>query len=307
MLNKNASRTAIAVLSVLAMTACGGSGGGENGNGGGNVPAPTITVTNSNIDIQEAGDTTISFTLNDVGDSAIVSATSNNGMLKVDVENKTQLRMEAPAVDNDTPVTVSLEVKYGGQRSTTSIEVNIINTSVSTVYEKIDAFADLLTNGYQDERQLFDYASQVGYLSGVVSRSEIKMFDELFTESLESVSGEVAIGDAINTLLDSYSDSTISESELTTGIDALVQKYNDALIQPNNIINDLLGSVGMQFPNLKLSGFIYHPEIKQFSQLLSDTVGSFGDGFQFSEDYVFLEDILPSMNSNQQCLTTEGS
>lgn len=303
MFNRDTSKMAPAILTALALSAC---GGGDNGNGGGNVPPPSITVSNTNIDLQEVGETKFSFTLNDAGDSAIVSATSSSELLKVDIENKKQLRIKTLKVDNDTPVTISLEVRFGGQRSTTDVKVNIINSSIIPVFEEVDALIRLLSSGYQDEQQLFNYAAEVGYLSGAVKRSRIDSLKGQFTESLQSMGNEVVIEDAITSLLDDYADATIGEPELIMAISELVAQYNEKISQANLVVNGLFDDVGMQFANLQLRGNVYYPEAGQFSQVLNDTVGVFSDGFQFNEDYAFLEYVLPIFNNNQQCLITEG-
>ena len=305
MFNRNASKMATAIFAALALSACGGSSGGENGNGGGNIPPPSIAFSSANIDLQETGEATISFTLSDAGASAIISASSNSDLVKVAIENKNQLRIETLRVNNDTPVTISLEVKFGGQSSTTNVDVNIINSSIIPVFEEIDALISLLSSGYQDEQQLFNYTLQVGYLSGAVSRSKVDALKEQFNESLQSIGGEVLIADAITSLLDNYTDSTIGEPDLIAGISELVVQYNEKIKKTNIVVNTLFDDVGMQFPNLKLTGNIYHPDVKRFSQLLTDNVGGFSGEFKFNDEYAFLGDVLPSFNNNQQCLITE--
>jgi len=307
MRKNNLKRSTLALLVTLALSACGGSGGGENGSGGGNVPAPTINLTNINVDVQEAGEAKVAFTLSNAGAAAIVSATSNNPLVKVDVEGKT-LKVYSPSVDKDTPVEIALEVKFGGQRGNATLKLNIVNTSIISAYEEADAFVTIVSSDYQDEIQLFNYASQVGYTSGFITRSQRDNYQNLFSASLSEITVGLTIMEELLVALDSYQSALSTETDFRATLADLVNRYNETLTTPNSIAHDLFGDIGQPFSSLSMSGNTYESGYKAYSQFLTSETGVFdGQNWQFNSDFAFLEDVLPSFNLSQLCLAaSEG-
>ena len=185
-----------------------------------------------------------------------MSATSDSDVVSLDIKTKNQLIITAKTVGNDTPVTVSLEVKYGGQSSTTDISLNVINTSISPVYEEIDAFISLMEAPYQDEQQLFYYALQVGYLSGITSHSRVEYFNARFSESLESIGGEVVIAESVSSLLDGYSNGTIDEPTLITEFSELVNTYNAKAEASDKVISAVFEAVSYTHLTLPTTPYV---------------------------------------------------
>jgi hypothetical protein len=297
--------TVLAIALASTLTACGGSGGGENGNGGGNVPAPSITLTNPNIDLQEAGEATISFSIANAGASAVVSASSNSEYVNVDVKNNT-LNVTTKSVENDTLAQISIEVKYGGQRGQSKLNLNVINTSIISAYHEADALISLLDANYQDEKQLFDYASQIGYLSGMVTRSKVDDISARFHSSLSKINSGQNIATSLSTAITSYNASTTTETAFRAKLSALATQYNQSLVDSNKIANELFAEVGLPFSELNLTGNVFEGNVLQFSQLLTDTTGLFnGNEWEFNNHFKFLEDVLPSFNIGQLCLAND--
>lgn len=303
MFNLKTPYTVLAMIIASSLTACGG--GGENGDGGGNVAPPSISLTNDNIDLQEAGETSISFSLANSGSAAIVSATSNNELVSVDVTGTT-LNIVTKEVDNDTKAQVTILVKFGGQEGTSTLNLNVINTSIISAYQKGDAIVSMLIDDYQDETQLFNYAVQNGYLSGTIAKSTSDNFSQRFYTSLSGISDGLAIAESLSLALEAYTESTITETQFRAELQAMIAKYNVSLSESNAIANELFDLVGAPFSTLELNGNVYEENTLQLSQVLNSTTGQYtGDQWQFNNNFAFMEDVLPSFNPGQLCLANE--
>jgi len=305
MFKQNLPRTMLAAMIITTLTACGGSGGGENGNGGGNVPAPSINLTNTIIDLPEAGDADISFTLANAGAAAIVSAESNNSSVSVDLTGTT-LNITTAEVDNNTPVEITLKVKFGGQSGTSTLSVNVLNNSIVSAYQKTEALINAMALNYIDEKQLFSFASQVGYTSGIITRSERDRLTNTFSDAVTQVSNGATITEAITVLIDDYEAATITETAYRNGLDELTTKYNSSLIAPNAVVNELLTAIGSPFSDMTLSGMQFDLDSLTYSQIINRDIALFdGQSWQFNDNFAFLQDVLPSFNLTQLCLATD--
>jgi hypothetical protein len=306
MLKINWPRSAMAILVTSALAACGGGEGGENGNGNGNVPPPSISVTSTAVTIPEGGESVLSFSLEDAGDAAIVSGATDSDLLSIDIEG-TDVTIMTDQVDNNTSVILSLKVKYGGQEGQTDVAVTIYNSSIESAFAESVALIDTLENDYQDETQLFNYASEVGYLSGVISASEKAAFEADFLEAKSQITDGINIAEIIESKSSEYVDRLITETDYRVSIASQIEKYNTSISAANAVANSLFTAVGLGFENLLLNGHSYNLSVDRMSQLLTTVTGNSEDGeWAFNSDYAFLETVLPSFNASQLCLIDES-
>lgn len=274
------------------------------------APPPTIVFSSPSLTVNESGEASISFSTNNAGPGAIIRPL-NNPLLNPVVSGQ-QILLTIPAVDLHTnQTTLSVEVEFGGQKRTSTLTVNIQNTSGLL---KVREANDFITyTGVLGEEDLM-LASAIKDMAQFENVSFNKEFSSLVSHirRLPATDEVVEATLLINQALVDYLENNINELAFIIAL----QDASDALtLTPFTTLHRLMEPFWGYLNDFSANEVLYieyAPTKNTFSRYIdNDRLGNVtGQTWRFSDKFTYLEEILPIYRGNVPCAmpsTEEGS
>jgi hypothetical protein len=300
-------------LSALA-SACGGGGGSDEAKPTQTIPVPTptlsLSLSESIITINENEQGIISLDTSYTGQSTIdytVSFSSEiSGVTAEVIDN--ELQITADELENEHVITLTLTASSAADNLSAekSLEINLNNLSVTMVIDEVELWSDVdSVFKFDDFGLVLPIYAKAAYFNGAISKSEypikISEFEALQAEAVNKKLSEE------NTLLSkgvaNYQSNSITETELISllsGVQTLTNNEHSKLAEK---VNELAKLTDEALPLLSSASFGYVEEYGVFSGIIgAESMGTFTDGvWQFSEQYQFLEMLIPALGKNSEC------
>jgi hypothetical protein len=304
----------ISAFSALALSACGGGGGSDDAKPTQIIPVATPTLSlslaESSIVISEDEQGVITLGVNYTGQSTInyiVSFSSDiSGVTAEVVDN--ELRINAGELENENVITLTVKASSTVDNLSVeqSLEVSLNNSSATMVIDEVELWSDVDSVFKFDDFDLLSLMyTKSAYFNGAISKSEYQIkiveFETLKNEAVNKKSSDE------NTLLSKgvtdYQSNLITETELIAllrGVKTLTSTEYNKLAEKITELAQLTGGALPLLSNLSIG---YVGEYGVFSGIIgANSMGAFTDGvWQFSEQYQFLETLIPALGKNTDC------
>ena len=221
--------------------------------------APTLEFSLSEITMSESAESFMTFTTSNAGSNAVVKPISNE-LVNAEVDGST-LIIRAPAVDFSTnQTTLSVEISYGGQSTTTTIPITVTNSSGLEYVAQANAlFSGISTIGDEDV-SLAASVTDIAPVNNIVLDDELASLAD-FVSTLQTSSETTQFTSSISSSLLAYSNDEIDENALYEAIidaelyfsSAPVEELNSLMVPFANFLGD--------FTMSEVSEFTYSQEI----------------------------------------------
>jgi hypothetical protein len=311
-MSKLNKRIIMSACSALVLSACGG-GGSDEAKATQVIPVtPTLSLSLSEsiITINENEQGVIGLSASYTGQSTIdytISYTSEiSGVTAVVVDNV--LRISADELENEHVITLTLTASSTVDNISVEefIEISLNNLSATTVIDEVELWSDVdSVFKFDDFENLSPLYAKSAYFNGAITKSEYQIkteeFDILKSEAVNKKSSEE------NTLLSNsiadYQSNLITETELITLLNGVKTLTNNEYSKLAEKINELARLTDDALPLLSSESFGYVEEYGVFSGIIgAESMGTFTDDmWRFSEEYQFLETLIPALGINNEC------
>lgn len=288
----------VAISAVLSLSGCGGGGDSEN-------PSLKINLSSSSIDIQENYVKTVSLTTtsNSSDDSEIsyVVLSSSDSISGV-VSNGT-LFVSASSVDMAVSGSLTIVATSNDISGKSTLKVNVKNTSADDIIAGYNS--SLYKNGfiYNDVMEIGSYYSEAMYLGGDISFLEKASLNVEFLEPIIKRKSSIAsLASSVDASVSRYKKGGISDAELVGAYDLLMTDIKNGGSESIEFINELANKSTIGLPS-------FNPDVQvtvlngQMSYFYKNTDYGYldNDGWVFSSEFDFLNDLLTSFSFNKTC------
>ena len=248
----------------------------------------------------------MTFTTSNAGSNAVVKPISNE-LVNAEVDGST-LIIRAPAVDFSTnQTTLSVEISYGGQSTTTTIPITVTNSSGLEYVAQANAlFSGISTIGDEDV-SLAASVTDIAPVNNIVLDDELASLAD-FVSTLQTSSETTQFTSSISSSLLAYSNDEIDENALYEAIidaelyfsSAPVEELNSLMVPFANFLGD--------FTMSEVSEFTYSQDYSTYSRYINNTsVGvETESGWAFNDDVSYLSLLLPAVAGTTPCSVLSG-
>jgi hypothetical protein len=304
----------MSAFSALALSACGGGGESDEAKPTQTIPVPTptlsLSLSESIITINEDEQGVISLNASYTGQSTIaytVSFSSEISGLTAEVVDN-ELRISAGELENEHVISLTLTASSTVDNLSAEkwLEINLNNLSVIAVIGEVELWNDIDSVFKLDDFEfLSPMYAKAAYFNGAITKSEyqikISEFEALKVKATNKKTSEE------NTLLSNsiadYQSNLITETELISLLSGVQTLTNTEYRQLAEKVNELALLTDGALPLLSSESFGYVEEYGVFSGIIgAESMGTFTDNmWQFSEEYQFLETLIPALGINNEC------
>ena len=309
----------LTLMSAMLLTACGG-GGSSNSNvpqtpddGGTNAGTPQPTafkVTTQNTAISLAENTSTDLSVSFTGANGDVSATVEESLpsaLSVSISdisaNGAMINIAVPELENDgSDEIVVTFTDSAGQTDSYTIGTSLVNSSGEKAlanYEIAAWGAGTFIN-LEPERELFKRFKKILKMKGVPT-ADIPVFP--VNLNLTTRADLINFSNARSEVVNSYLDSTITETEVRAKTDDILALSGDFVIPVNSVLEELVSLASGTVPELPLGVVSLD---KESGLLLSQFIGNAQMGaystewvWTFNNEYQFMAQLTQSSASCQ--------
>lgn len=295
-------KTALALATTFALTACGGGGGGS----GDDTPTKPTPPASEQLSIESAENKVVSRTLQGEpvsterirGTEAITAeASRSNG--------KTTLKVAVSELQNDGNARFKVTTKDGGTTIEYIVSVTAENTSAKGVVEQAERLTSVSPENLtlQDEKRLAQIALEIDYLTGVLDaglKNEVNAdIQKTIANTGATLGGSQSL---LSEALTGYQNGSVTESVLTNSLENMNSKIQATATVGTTLLETvrptLLG-LGVDLPeSLK---FTYDENLGRYSRFTTPDLGAYDDNkeWEFHSEYDWLNAALPLTTETQ--------